>query len=484
MKILQVTSEAVPFVKTGGLADVCGALPLELERLGHEVRLVIPRYQRIGRSDLTPDAEPLGVPTGVGERWCLPLRTKLPQSDVLVTFLEHDALYDRPGLYGPSETEEYRDNCLRFTVLCRGALQLCHKDGWYPDVIHCHDWQGAQVPAFLRAFEADSPLSRTPSLLTIHNLAYQGRFSAHDMAVTGLGWDFFDWRTFEFHGDLNLLKGGITLATLINTVSPSYAREIQTKAYGEGLDATLRHRFDRLRGVLNGIDTSVWNPKTDALIPARYTSKDLSGKAVCKGELSTISHQLSAISSDRLVAGFVGRLVEQKGADLILDALPQLVELGVDVCVLGTGDHDLEARFRQAAALEPHLSVWIDFNEELAHLIQAGSDLLLMPSLYEPCGLNQLYALAYGTLPVVTDVGGLRDSIVDDGDGDGTGFKMRAPTVPALVESVGRAVALYRDQPQRFLDMIRRAMGRSFAWEVAATYYEEIYSEAIDRSGG
>lgn len=485
MKILFVTSEVVPFAKTGGLADVCGSLPREVARLGHDVRVVMPRYGQIDRAGLAPDTEPVGVPTGVGERWCLPLRATLPRSTVPITFLEHDALFDRPALYGPSASKEYGDNCLRFTVLCRGALQLCHKDRWFPDVIHCHDWQAALVPAFLRAFETQSPLARVATLLTIHNLAYQGRFNAHDMEVTGLGWEYFTWRSFEFHGGLNLLKGGIAMATLMTTVSPSYAQEIQTAQLGEALDPLLRHRFDRLRGVLNGIDVETWNPATDTTIPARYDRRDLGGKEACKAALRKIAGwQHRGSSSERIVAGFVGRLIEQKGGDLILEAVPRLLELGVEVVVLGTGNPELERRFRSLSEREPELSAWLEFNDELAHLVQAGSDLLLMPSRYEPCGLNQLYALRYGTLPIVTNVGGLRDSVVGDSEGNATGFKLAEATTGALVEAVRRAVTLRREQPHRFLEMVQRAMTQPLGWDRAASQYVRFYEEAVALAGG
>lgn len=480
MRVLMITSEAVPYAKTGGLADVCGALPRALEARGHEVRLVMPRYRRIDRDSLEPGPYPLGVPTGSGERWCLILSTTMPRSGVTLSFVEHDALFDRRGLYGPSGGEDYPDNCLRFTVLCRAALQLCHHLQWFPDVIHCHDWQAALTPWLIDAFEKDTPLANTPTLLTIHNLAYQGRFGANELMQTGLTWEHFDWKGLEFYGDLNLLKGGIAKATLINTVSPTYAEEIQTPEHGEGLESLLQQRSDDLFGVLNGIDDEYWDPAQDALLPARYDAKDRSGKATCREALCRRAGLDPR--TDRLLAGFIGRLAPQKGADLLLEAAERLLAEGLQLIVLGTGEPGLEERLASLVTQYPgQVAVWIEFSEELAHLIYAGSDLLLMPSLYEPCGLNQLYALRYGTLPIVSPVGGLRDSVIDADQRDGTGFLMTTPSADELVASAARAVQIARKEPARFRALIVRAMEQRFSWDRAALRYEELYDDAVQR---
>lgn len=482
MRVLMVTSEAVPFAKTGGLADVCGALPRVLADRGHDLRLVLPRYRRVEREGLEPGPYPLGVPTGIGERWCQVLSTTLPDSEVPVSFIEHDALFDRPGLYGPSSTMGYPDNCLRFTVLCRGALQLCHHLGWYPDVVHCHDWQASLLPWFLEVFEANTAMGAAPSLLTIHNLAYQGRFSADELMVTGLGWEHFDWRGLEFQGGLNLLKGGIARATLLNTVSPTYAEEIQTPSSGEGLDGLLRYRSRDLSGVLNGIDDRLWDPATDGHLPARYDADDLSGKAACKAELQRRAGL--PVRADRLVAGFIGRLTVQKGADLVMAAAEQMAALGVQLVILGTGDANQEAALQGLSGRLDELGVWIDFDEARSHLIYAGADLLLMPSRYEPCGLNQLYALRYGTLPVVADVGGLHDSVIDAAERDGTGFTFSGATAEALLGAVGRAAALAEQAPGQLAAMIRRAMEQDNGWSRAAEDYEALYEVARSRREG
>lgn len=478
MRILMVTSEAVPFVKTGGLADVCGALPRALADLGHDVRIVLPRYKQIKDLQLEEFPQPLGVPTGAKERWCGVLTTTLPNSEVPVYFIENDELFDRDGLYGPNGGESYPDNCLRFTVLCRGALQLCHALGWFPEIFHCHDWQAALVPAMLRTFESDSELSKSATLLTIHNLAYQGRGSADDMTVTGLGWELFNWQNFEFYNDTNLLKGGIALASLINTVSPTYAKEIRTPEFGEGLHDLLQYRSDRVRGVLNGIDSELWNPETDQLIPATYSSENRSGKKLCRKALQR--RAVLPPDDNAIIAGFIGRLADQKGIELLINAIPGMRELGVQLVVLGTGTKSREEELRKISKQHADVCVWIDFDEELAHLIQAGCDLLLMPSLYEPCGLNQLYAMRYGTLPVVTNIGGLSDSVVDYDEEQATGFKLRDISSESLVEAVRRAAMCCRNEPQRFETIIDRAMAQDFRWHLSARRYVELYSEALD----
>jgi starch synthase len=483
MRILFVTSEAVPYCKTGGLADVCGALPPALARLGHDVRVVLPRYRQIERRTLRFSPTPLAVPTGEGELWCA-VGEPWPSSSssqARFFFIEHDRLFDREGLYGPPGGEGYADNCLRFTLLSRGALQLCKAWNWVPDVIHCHDWQAGLVPLYLRAVESRAPLGQIATVFTIHNLAYQGHFAAEELPVTGLGWDHYDWRSLEYHGGINLLKAGITCASLVSTVSPTYAEEIQTSAEGCGLDGALRYRADRLRGILNGIDHTRWDPRRDILLPARYDQTDLSGKARCKSELQQRAGL--PLRPDALVAGFIGRLVEQKGVDLIADAAPALAAEGVQLVLLGTGTPELERRIARLTKTNPAVAAWTEFSEPKAHLIQAGSDVLLMPSRFEPCGLNQLHALLYGTLPVVANVGGLRDSVID-GQQDGrsadeaTGFKLSQLTAESLIAAVLRVVRLRQQQPGQYAAMMQRAMSWPPSWEDKAADYLDLYQEA------
>jgi len=479
MRILTVTSEAVPFAKTGGLADVCGALPRALLDLGHDVRLVMPRYRQVDRAELEPLPGPLGVPTGAGERWCQVLEGRLPGSDVPVYFIEHDELYDRPHLYGPDEA--YGDNCLRFTVLARGALQLCHKLGFQPHVVHCHDWQAALTPVYLHATEGTgSALSGAASVLTVHNLAYQGRFGAEELALTGLGREHLTPEGLEFFGDVSLLKGGIVHADLVSTVSPTYAEEIQTPEFGEGLDNVLRGRGSDVRGILNGIDEELWDPATDPLLPAHYDATNLSGKEACRRELQ--GRAGLPPDDDAILVGFIGRLAEQKGSDLLVEAADDLVDLGCQLVVLGTGRPEYEARLEELSGRSTAVRAFLAFDEALAHLIYAGCDLLLMPSRYEPCGLNQLYAMRYGTVPVVRDVGGLRDSVTDPEEGRRpTGYKIDGATAEALVRAVSRAGSTKRAGSGAFGDILRAGMRRKSGWTRAAADYVRLFEEARKR---
>ena len=481
MRILMVTSEAVPFAKTGGLADVCGTLPAALASRGHDVRLVMPRYRQVDRAGLGPLEGPLGVPTGAGERWCLVLEGRLPRSDVPVYFLEHDALFDREEIYGPPGGS-YGDNCLRFTVLARGAMQLCHKVGFYPEVVQCHDWQAALVPAFLRSAEQAGPLEGTASVLTIHNVAYQGRFGGWEVMLTGLGPEHFTVDELEFHGGLNLLKGGIANAAAVSTVSPTYAREITTPEHGEGLDGVLRARGEPIRGILNGIEEDFWNPETDSLLPERFGRTDLTGKAVCKRALQ--QRFGLPVDSSAPVVGFVGRLVEQKGVDLLAEAAPEIAAMGAQLVVLGSGAPEHEARLSALASESPAVGVWLGYDDALSHLLYAGCDLLVMPSRFEPCGLSQLYAMRYGTLPVVRAVGGLADSVADPSEGPGaTGWKVHEGTARAMAEGVRRALALREESPAAFSEMIDAAMARQSGWGPAAAECETLFDEACKRRG-
>jgi starch synthase len=479
LRVLIVASEAAPFAKSGGLADVMGALPQALRRRGVDVRMVLPRYGWIARDQLRLHPTPLGVPVSPTERWCAVLEGRL--ADVPVYFLEHDVLYDRPELYGPPG-EAYADNCLRFALLSRGALQLCLYLGWIPDVLHANDWQGALAPLYLNTAARGTALERTASVLTVHNLAYQGWFHSVDAINIGLDWPTLYHLGYEAYDTLNLLKGGILNATLVTTVSPTYAKEIQTPWYGEGLDGVLRSRAADLFGVLNGIDLSLWDPATDPHLPRRYSAADLSGKHYCKAAL-----QQEASLPPRPEAPLVGmvtRLSGQKGLDVVATALERLLDLDVQMVLLGTGDHWAEEFFRAAAARRPdRFHAWIAFDERLAHLVEAGSDLFLMPSRWEPCGLNQLYSMRYGTLPIVRDTGGLRDTgqNLDLQTGEGDCFKFHDLTPDALVGVVGWAASVYREQKTVLASMIQRAMAEDYSWDRSAATYEYFYRLASVR---
>jgi starch synthase len=473
LKVLFVVSECVPFAKTGGLADVAGALPIALAARGHDVRIVLPRYRVTKRHAATRRPEALAVPVGHGEAWAAVWETKLPKSDATVYLLEHDALFDRDGIYG-DKGGDFGDNLARYTFLSRGALRLCEAIDWIPDVVHAHDWQSSLVPVFLDTLEAHTRLGRAASVLTIHNMAYQGWFKKDELYQTGLGWDAFHARGLESHDSLNLLKAGLCNATLVTTVSPRYAQEIQAPEAGEGLDGVLRARGGVI-GILNGIDDAVWNPEKDSFLAANFTAADLSGKAACKAALQ--AEMGLPVRADVPVIGLVSRLVTQKGIDLIAGALGEILALGVQVVVLGSGEAWIEQAFSRLSATSTQFRAFIGMNEALAHKIEAGADFFLMPSRYEPCGLNQLYSQRYGTLPIVRAVGGLDDTV----ENEVTGFKFDELTADALAQTVAWAVYVMRNHPEAHREMQRRAMTKPMGWGHASRQYEALYRMAVAR---
>jgi starch synthase len=482
LRVLMISSEVNPFAKTGGLADVMSGLPQALRRRGIDVRLLMPRYGWIPRGTLKAHSEPLGIPVSPHERWCAVLESSL--GEVPIYFLEHDVLYDRPHLYGPPGGG-YHDNCLRFALLSRGALQLCQHLHWWPQVFHANDWQTALVPVYLNTTTRGTPLEGSASVLTIHNLAFQGWFPKEEMVSIGLGWEHFTHLGLEAFDLINLLKGGIYHATLVTTVSPTYAKEIQTPWFGEGLDGVLRSRRADLFGVLNGIDLEQWDPETDPLIPRTFSASDLSGKHYCKAALQQEAGL--AQRPEVPLIGMVTRLSGQKGMDLVAEAMPRLLEQDVQIALLGTGDGWAEDFFRRFSMERPdQFHAWITFDERLAHLIEAGADLFLMPSRFEPCGLNQMYSMRYGTLPIVRATGGLQDTgkDFDPTTGEGSCFKFHDPTVDALVKTVAQAADTYRENKLAFASMIRQAMAEDYSWERSAATYEYFYRLAQVRRRG
>lgn len=475
MRVLFLSSEVAPFAKTGGLADVSAALPAALARAGLEVRICMPRYGSIPHIPPSP-------PKREGES-AVATRSEIVETrlgDVPVWMVDHPGYFDRPGLYGEGG-QDYEDNLERFAFFCRAALGWCRKSGWKPDVIHCNDWQTALVPVYLKTGQSGADLDQTGTLLTIHNLAYQGVFPAEQFSATGLPRDLFNPAALEFWGKVNLLKGGLVFADLLSTVSPTYAREIQTPEFGSGLEGVLRQRAGDLYGILNGADYTVWDPWVDDLIPARYSAADLSGKAVCKAELQREFGLTPA--PDAPLLGVVSRLADQKGLDLIAACLDRIIASGAQFVLLGTGDPKYEELFRRAAAAHPgSVGVRIGFDERLAHWIEAGADVFLMPSRYEPSGLNQLYSLRYGTVPVVRRTGGLADSITDATPdaierGEATGFVFEEYSVAAFWAAVERALAAYRD-PEIWSKLIHAGMAADFSWDRAAAGYVELYERA------
>ncbi len=482
--VLFVSSECAPFVKAGGLGDVVGALPVALRKLGCDARVVMPRYDVIPLDQLERHPTPLAVPLGGGEAWAGVAEANLPKSDVPVYFLDHMALFGRGYLYDPPGSVA-TDNLIRFGFLCRGALQLCKYLSWVPDVIHVHDWPTALVPVYLNTLEARGPFARTASVLTIHNLAHQAKFPARDLAATHLPASELRPDSLEDMGGVNPLKGGLYHATKLTTVSPRYAQEIRSSPGGAGLEHVVRFRGGDVLGILNGIDDKVWNPATDPLLPARFDAGNLLGKAECKRMLQREFGL--AERPDVPVIGIVSRLNQQKGTDVILAALSRILDLDTQVVILGSGDLPAEGYLHVRSHYGgDRFRAFIGFNEGLAHRMEAGADLFLMPSRFEPCGLNQLYSQRYGTLPIVRATGGLDDTVenYDPKAGRGTGFKMWDLDVTSLVETVRWAVDTYRTQPADFRAMQVRAMEKKLGWDVAANAYADVYDWAIARKRG
>jgi starch synthase len=476
LKVLFVASECVPFAKTGGLADVVGALPIALAARGHDVRVVLPRYRVAKKhaADRLPIA--LGVPLGRGEAWCGVWEARFPRGDARVYLLEHDVLYDREGIYGDAGGS-FGDNLVRYALLSRGAIRLADAIGFAPVIVHVHDWQASLVPVMLDTIEARSPVARAATVLTIHNMGYQGWFPKGELPDTGLGWDVFHARGIESYDSLNLLKGGIYHASLVTTVSPRYAREIQTAEGGEGLDGALRDRGGDVIGILNGIDEDVWDPARDPHTAAPFTAQDLEGKAACKAALQA---EMGLAEEPRVpIVAIVSRLAHQKGIDVFAAALDDILSLGAQVVVLGSGEAWAESAFQQLSHTHPRFRAFIGMNEALAHRIEAGADLFVMPSRYEPCGLNQLYSQRYGTLPVVRAIGGLDDTV----ENDHTGFKFEELDADELAQAVATAVYTYHERPEHFRRMQYAAMTKPMGWGHAASQYEALYRLARSRRG-
>ena len=463
-----VASEAMPFAKTGGLADVIGALAPTLAARGEDVAVLLPRYRGIGVEGMAAAYLDLRVRLGPAEYTVGVYRAV--ERNVPYFLADCPPLYDRAGLYGDPGGDDYPDNHLRFAVLARVALTMI-RDVFRPDVIHCHDWQAALVPILKRTlFAGDPTFMGMPVVLTIHNLGYQGLFPKTALAEIGLDSSFFTPELLEYYGKVNLLKGGIVTSDAITTVSPTYAREIQSPELGFGLDGVLGTRREAIHGILNGVDYGEWNPAADPRIAANYSAGDLAGKRACKADLLA-AFGLPAASLELPLLGMVSRLAGQKGFDLLEEAADELVQEDVSLVVLGTGDPKYRQFLEELAAAHPEKGgVRIAWDDTLAHKVEAGADIFLMPSLYEPCGLSQIYSLRYGTVPVVRATGGLDDTI-----DDGTGFKFREYTGVALMGAIRAAVAAFRDRA-RWTAMMREGMSRDYSWDLAAGRYSELYN--------
>jgi len=480
VNILLATSEAVPFAKTGGLADVCGTLPVELARLGHDSAVIMPAYRQTTYCGLP--IEPLGIDfiVPIGSKM-VPghlLKSRMPDSDVPVYLVQQDQYYDRDELYRV-DGKDYIDNCERFVFFSRAVLEAVRLLDLDLDIIHANDWQTGMVPAYLDIIYRDVPrYQNIAALFTIHNLAYQGQFWHWDMLLTGLDWKYFNWHQMEFHGMLNLMKTGLAFADSINTVSPRYAEEIQSLPLGCGLEGMLRHRRDALSGILNGIDAREWDPATDQHLAANYDAKTVAqGKPLCKAALQV---ELGLPQSpDTPLIGLIGRLADQKGFDLVAEVIQQWVQtIDAQWVILGTGEPKYHELFEMLAERFPQkVAARLEFSNPLAHRIEAGADIFLMPSRYEPCGLNQLYSLKYGTVPVVRSTGGLADTIDDQ---NGFSFQEYGPL--ALSETLRRAYETYH-QKDAWNRLISTGMEQDWSWAHSAKEYVELYNTTLARTG-
>jgi starch synthase len=482
MQVLFCASEVTPFAKSGGLADVAGSLPESLHKFGCDVRIFMPLYRSVREKtrDLDPLAQDIIIPIGTHD-YHIHLWKSRTASGIPIYFLEKDELYDRSYLYGSPVRGDYEDNAERFIVLSLAARQLCAAIDWYPSIFHLHDWQTGLVAAYFQTnWRYDHKFGGSGTVFTIHNLAYQGVFPSGFFSLTNLPPSVWSPQGIEFWGNCNFLKAGLVYSDFITTVSPRYASEITTSDFGFGLDGVLKDRKDSLRGILNGIDINTWDPQTDPYLPCNYSADDLAGKKVCKEALCKQTGFVGK-SCDLPLLGMISRLAAQKGFDLLEEILPTLLKLPVNLVILATGDAAIEANIRDMAKLYPkRLKLVGRYDEEMAHLIEAGADIFLMPSRYEPCGLNQMYSLRYGTIPVVHATGGLDDSVADvlTCPDSGTGFKFSKYEPKAFLKTIKSALELLKD-PLKWVEIQKRAMTLDFSWDRSARQYVEVYETVL-----
>jgi len=478
LNVLFLSPEAVPFAKTGGLADVAGSLPEALKRQGADVRMVLPYYAMVKEKkfEVRPIIDGLTVPLGDEGLEANVLETHT-NDGVPVYLLAREDLYDRPNLYG-NAMADYYDNLERFAFFSHGALRIAERLKFKPDVIHCHDWQTGLVPALVRGPYADNSfVGGAPTVFTIHNLGYQGLFPAEKLAVTGLSRSrFFHLEGLEFWEKISLLKAGVVYSDAVTTVSPTYAKEIQTDEYGKGMEGILVRRRDALFGILNGVDYKLWDPARDVHLPENYSPKKMAGKRKCKESLMA-EMGLDASLNERPLLGMISRLDTQKGLDLLVEILSDILALDVGLVVLGSGDETIQQAIQNVAdAHRGRIGLKIGFDDPLAHRIMAGVDIFLIPSRYEPCGLTQMYALKYGTVPVVRATGGLEDTIIpfDPQTGEGNGFKFAAYESKALLGAIANALGLFQNA-KAWKQLMGNGMGADFSWDRSAQAYMDIY---------
>ena len=480
-RVMFCTGEAVPFIKTGGLADVAGALPVELAGQGMEPCIFLPEYRGIrNKFKLESTGIKVSVPIQVYNDTVIKVGEVFTTTvnGVKAFFLRNDEYYDREFLYGTPQGD-YEDNAPRFVFFTRGAIEFIRAGGFSPQIIHCHDWQSALIPLYIKTLYKDDPaIGKIKTLLTIHNLGYQGVFWKYDLRQIGLDESYFTPEYLEFYGKVNFLKGGIIFADLINTVSKKYSQEIQSPQFGCSMEGILLTRTDDLYGIVNGIDYNIWNPEIDKNLAANFSVKELSGKKACKDALKK---ECGLEPGNAPLIGIISRLAYQKGLDLVADSLGDVINLGFQVVILGTGEAKYQKMFEDHANKFPgRFALKIAFNDALAHKIEAGVDIFLMPSRYEPCGLNQLYSMKYGTVPVVTATGGLDDT-VDDFNAQtkaGTGFKMKEVSKDELMAALKRVLNAYND-PKVWEKLVKNGMKKDFSWKTSAKAYLKLYNSLL-----
>lgn len=484
MKIAEVSPEIVPYAKTGGLADVAGTLPIHLEKAGHEVFMFLPLYKTVRASDFDIKLTDvtLKVPVGdniyTGHIWeCIHTGSK----NIRVYFIQRDEYYNRDSLYG-TELGDYADNSERFIFFSRAVIEAIKKLELAIDIIHCHDWQTALIPIYLKTlYNKTNPLSHLKTILTIHNLAFQGLFPQDVMKQTGLDWSLFNWRQLEHWGRINFLKGGIVFADVVTTVSKKYAEEIRTVEFGCGLEDALKEHENKLHGIINGVDYAQWSPKNDNLISHKYDVENIRGKALCKKHLQKV---LDLPQTKVPLLGMISRLTEQKGIDLLIVIMDDLMKKDLQLVILGIGEEKYQKILKEIIPkYNRKLSVNIMFDNQLAHQIEAGSDIFLMPSKYEPCGLNQIYSLRYGTVPIVRETGGLADTIIDANDeglkkGTATGFTHKGYFASEFLATIERALDLYKSKT-KWNALRKNAMKQDWSWEKSTKEYVELFKTVL-----
>ena len=479
MKVLFAASEAVPFAKTGGLADVAGSLPRALAALGHDVRLVIPRYGCIDpeREKLSP-AGSFMVPLGSWQERCDVYEGR--QGGNIVYFINKDTYFNRPDFY-QTKLGDFPDNAERFTFFSRAILELCRALDFIPDIVHTNDWQTGLTSFFLRTvYRKARTFEKTRNVFTVHNLGYQGNFWHWDMRYLGEAWQYFNPEGFEFWGNISHLKAGLVYSDIITTVSRTYSREIQTPEYGHGMEGVLAKRAPDLYGIVNGIDYEEWDPARDTVIAKNFSAGRPNGKADCK---KALQKKVGLPVTDAPVVGMVTRLVDQKGLDIVTEAFSGIMTLGVQFVVLGTGEAKYQRFFAEAASRYPlQARALLRYDEADAKAIYAGSDLFLMPSQYEPCGLSQLISLRYGTVPVVRKTGGLSDTVTNYSPRTdrGTGFVFEEYASGPLLTALQKALDVYHD-PKRWKPLVKNCMEQDFSWESSAKEYEKVYRKALKK---